>query len=129
VLGMGFTFDDTDTKGIATPIAEMSRLIAKDPRNAERIFPYIGGEEVNNSPTHAHHRYVINFGDMSETEARRWPDVIAVVEEKVKPSRMQDNRDIYRRLWWQYAEKRIELYRAVAGLERVLVCPIISNKL
>ena len=23
----------------------------------------IGGEEVNNSPTHAHHRYVINFAD------------------------------------------------------------------
>src|SRR5207248_7849553 len=33
VLGMGFTFDDTDTNGIATPIAEMRRIIAKDPRN------------------------------------------------------------------------------------------------
>ena len=54
VLGMGFTFDDTDTKGVATPIAEMQRLIAKDPRNAERIFPYIGGEEVNDS-AHAHY--------------------------------------------------------------------------
>ena len=73
VLGMGFTFDDTDTKGVASPIAEMHRLIAKDPRNAERIFPYIGGEEVNDSPTHTHHRYVINFGEMSEDEARRWP--------------------------------------------------------
>ena len=60
---MGFTFDDTDTKGVATPLAEMQRLIEKDPRNAERIFPYIGGEEVNTSPTHAHHRYVINFGE------------------------------------------------------------------
>ena len=71
VLGMGFTFDDTDTKGVASPIAEMHELIAKDPRNAERIFPYIGGEEVNDSPTHAHHRYVINFGEMSEEEAER----------------------------------------------------------
>lgn len=63
VLGMGFTFDDTDIKGVATPIVEMERLIQKDPRNAERIFPYIGGEEVNDSPTHAHHRYVISFED------------------------------------------------------------------
>ena len=54
VLGMGFTFDDTDKKGVANPLAEMERLIAKDPRNAERIFPYLGGEEVNDSPTHAH---------------------------------------------------------------------------
>ena len=60
---MGFTFDDNDKKGIASPVGEMHRLIAKDQRNAERIFPYIGGEEVNDSPTHAHHRYVINFED------------------------------------------------------------------
>ena len=63
VLGMGFTFDDTDRKGVASPLAEMRRLIEKDPRNREVIFPYIGGEEVNTSPTHAHHRYVINFRD------------------------------------------------------------------
>lgn len=43
VLGMGFTFDDTDRTGAATPLAEMERLLAKDPRNFERIFPYIGG--------------------------------------------------------------------------------------
>ena len=35
VLGMGFTFDDTDTKGVATSLAEMRRLIEKDPRNDE----------------------------------------------------------------------------------------------
>ena len=63
VLGMGFTFDDTDRKGVASPLAEMRRLIEKDPRNREVIFPYIGGEEVNTSPMHAHHRYVINFRD------------------------------------------------------------------
>ncbi|MGC8551526.1 MAG: Eco57I restriction-modification methylase domain-containing protein, partial [Phycisphaerae bacterium] len=51
LLGMGFTFDDTDKKGIASPIAEMHRLITKDPRNAQRIFPYIGGEEICTSPT------------------------------------------------------------------------------
>ena len=63
VLGMGFTFDDTDKKGVATPLAEMRRLIEENQRNQEVIFPYIGGEEVNTSPTHAHHRYVINFHD------------------------------------------------------------------
>ena len=60
---MGFTFDDTDKKGVASPLAEMHRLIEADPHNREAIFPYIGGEEVNTSPTHAHHRYVINFRD------------------------------------------------------------------
>ena len=63
VLGMGFTFDDTDKKGVASPLAEMQRLIEDNPRNRQAIFAYIGGEEVNTSPTHAHHRYVINFRD------------------------------------------------------------------
>ena len=53
VLGMGFTFDDTDKKGVASPLADMQRLIESDPSNREVIFPYIGGEEVNASPTHA----------------------------------------------------------------------------
>ena len=30
---MGFTFDDTDKKGVATPISEMNRLIEKQPSN------------------------------------------------------------------------------------------------
>ena len=71
VLGMGFTFDDTDKKGVASPLAEMQRLIEVDPRNREAIFPYIGGEEVNTSPTHAHHRYVINFRDWPLRRADR----------------------------------------------------------
>jgi hypothetical protein len=65
VLGLGFTFDDgAVARGKpASPTAEMHRLIASDPRNAERIFPYLGGEEVNNDPRHAHRRWVIDFND------------------------------------------------------------------
>jgi len=128
VLGMGFTFDDTDTKGVASPISEMHRLIAKDPRNAERIFPYIGGEEINNSPTHTHHRYVINFGEMTEEEARRWPDLMAIVEEKGKPQREQDNREIRRRNWWRFGESTPALSQAISKLASAIVCPPISSK-
>ncbi len=117
VLGMGFTFDDTDKDGVASPIAEMHRLIAKDPRNAERVFPYIGGEEVNDSPTHAHHRYVINFGEMTEAEARRWPELMRIVEERVKGTKGSHSTAP----WWQLERLRGELYTAIRGLERVLV--------
>lgn len=65
VLGMGFTFDDAAAaKGEAESLATMQALIKKDPRNAERIFPYIGGEEVNTSPTHAHCRHIVDFADL-----------------------------------------------------------------
>jgi len=120
LLGMGFTFDDTDKKGVANSIALMDEVIRKNPRNAERIVPYIGGEEVNDSPTHAHHRYAINFGQMSEAEARCWPDLVAIVEAKVKPERLKQNREIRARYWWRFGEVAPALYDAIRGLDRVL---------
>lgn len=126
VLGMGFTFDDRDKKGVANPTALMHELIAKDPRNAERIFPYIGGEEVNDDPEHRPRRWIIDFEAMSEAEARRWPDLFAIVEARVKPerSKLRDDNSTQRRrnqFWWQYGSSAKELYTAIRGLERVLV--------
>ncbi len=63
ILGMGFTFDDTDKNGVASPLQVMERLLAADPSNRRAIRPYIGGAEVNASPTHAYHRYTIDFRD------------------------------------------------------------------
>ena len=121
VLGMGFTFDDTDKDGVANPISLMHELIAKDIRNAERIFPYIGGEEVNNDPQHKQHRYIISFGEMAEEQARKWHDLIQIVEERVKPERMRNNREGYRKYWWQFAEKRSELQQVINSLNRFVV--------
>ncbi|WP_318670660.1 type IIL restriction-modification enzyme MmeI [Nostoc flagelliforme] len=106
----------------------MYRLIEKNPRNAELIFPYIGGEEVNGSPTHTHDRYVINFGEMSEDEAREYPDLMKIVEEKVKPGRLAQNREIRARYWWRFGETTPSLFRAIAPLERVLVTARVSQR-
>jgi len=122
---MGFTFDDSNPD--ASSIAEMHRLIDRDPRNQERIFPYIGGEEVNSSPTHSYHRYVINFGDMKEEEARKYPDLMAIVEEKVKPARLAQKREIRARYWWRFGETTPALGKAIEQCDRVLVRPRTSK--
>jgi hypothetical protein len=125
VLGMGFTFDDTDTKGVASSLDDMKRLLAANPRNREVIFPYIGGEEVNSDPRHAHHRHVINFGDRTEAECRaKWPELMDIVERNVKPERekLRNTADGIRlkQYWWHFARTRPELYAAIEGLDRVL---------
>lgn len=157
ILGMGFTFDDHDTKGIATPVSEMHRLIASDPSNREIIYPYIGGQEVNSSPIHAHHRYVINFEDyplkrtdlgtkwiIADDEQRKrwladgvvpedypdpvaydWPDLIDIVNQKVRPMRAHLMKNAIGRkrakFWWKYGSLSKTLYAKIANLERVLV--------
>ncbi|HEU4711940.1 MAG TPA: DNA methyltransferase [Pyrinomonadaceae bacterium] len=165
LLGMGFTFDDTDKKGVANPIGLMQRLITQNSHNAERIFPYIGGKEVNDEPEHHHHRFVINFADFPlrrddlglkwgraepkqrdawlrrgvvpydypEPVAADWPDLLAIVERKVKPERdkLGDDGDALRRKskWWLMGRYTPGLFQAVANLDRVIVTGLVNNRL
>jgi hypothetical protein len=111
VLGTGFSLD----------LAERASLESKDSRNAQRISPYLGGQELNTSPQQKFERYVINFGDLTLEEAGQWPDLIGIVREKVKPDRDNNNRDNYRISWWLFGEARPGLYRALSPLKRCLV--------
>jgi len=119
VLGMGFTL---------TP-EERDALVAKSARNADRIFPYLGGEDVNTSPAQEFDRYVISFGQMDLAEAEKWPDLIRIVREKVKPQRDQDKRDVRRKYWWRFGEVAPALYTAIAPLKRCLVTARVTKHL
>ncbi|MEX2650005.1 MAG: hypothetical protein WD673_13430 [Alphaproteobacteria bacterium] len=59
--------------------------------------------------------------------AADWPDLLAIVESKVKPARDVQKRKALRERWWHYAEKRPGLYRAIRGLDRVLVRSLTSK--
>src|SRR5262249_49196922 len=95
----------------------------------KRIFPYLGGEELNTSPTQSFERYVISFGDMTLEEAERWPDLLAIVREKVKPERDNVNREAHRKYWWHFGDKRPALQAAVAPLDRCLVSARVTKHL
>jgi hypothetical protein len=120
-LGMGFTFDDTAAAVEASSLEEMQRLLRLNPDLRSLIQPYLGGEEVSSSPTHSHHRYIINFGDCSQEAAMRRPDLYEIVFTKVKPYRDRLKRDVYRKKWWQFGEKQSALYQAIQSLKNVLV--------
>ncbi len=63
VLGLGFTL---------TP-DEAQALIDKDPRNAEVLFPYLNGKDLNDRPNQSASRWVINFFDWPLERARQYP--------------------------------------------------------
>jgi hypothetical protein len=120
-------------EGFVLTSQERGALLAKNSRNAERIFPLINGEEFNVSPEQGFTRYVINLGQYALEEAERWPDLMAIVREKVKPERdtAKDNADGAHRkkYWWQFAQPRPELFRAIRKHERCLVNPEVSKHL
>jgi len=98
----GFIFDHTDRGGTCTAFDELERIVRADQRNQARVFPYLSGEDVNDHPAHTSSRQIISFEGMTEEEARAFPELMQIVETKVRPERQRDNRELYRRRWWPY---------------------------
>lgn len=119
ILGMGFTMSPS----------ERHQLIQRDNHNSKLIYPYLGGQELNSSPTLSHHRYVINFGERTLEEAEEWPDLIQIVREKVKPERDISKGNDYKKWWWHFGRKQLSLYRTIKPLERCLACAVVTKHL
>ncbi len=127
IHGAGFTFDNDSNE--TESLSVMESIMASKPENSKLIHPYIGGYELLANPQQEHQRYVIDFNEMSEEEAREYPLLFEIAERRVKPERLKNNRDHYREYWWQYAENRPGLRKATIGLERILVHPFTSEHL
>lgn len=124
---------------VLTP-KEAIALTESDKRNKDVLFPYLSGDDLNSRFDQSPSRWVINFLDWPLDRktasdgykgpvAEDYSDCLAIVRERVKPHRDQVKRRVYRELWWQFAEKCLNLYRAVEGFKQVLVCPIVTKHL
>ena len=166
ILGMGFTFDDTEKRGIATSIANMNELLTRDNANSSCILPYIGGSEINSHPAQRHHRYVIQFADFprerrdthmswmkADTEQQRemkksgivpldyphpvaadWPDLLAIVVNKVRPERQRaaaKSKSSHgvraAKYWWQHYHQAHNLYSSIKTMDRIVVVSQVSQ--
>ena len=110
VLGMGFTMSEE----------EALDLIEKDPKNADVLFPFLSGEDLNSDSFQRPSRRVVNFFDWPIERAKQYTYVFAIIEEKVKPERQRlkpSGEYVLRKplpeKWWMYGEKRPALYHAI----------------
>jgi hypothetical protein len=120
--------------GFVLDIAEAQEWIAADARNADVLFPYLNGEDLNSRPDASASRWVIDFNDRSEAAAAEYPLPFQRLAERVKPERRRRKPDGSFALrkplpdrWWQYGEKRPALRKAIASLPEVLVIARVSK--
>lgn len=119
VLGKGFILEPH----------EAERLIERNPKNKDVLFPYLNGEDLNTNPDQSPSRWVINFFDWPEEKCcKGYPDCFKIVERLVKSERQRKDENgnyVLRKplpeKWWIYAEKRPKLYRTIKALGNVLV--------
>jgi methylase of polypeptide subunit release factors len=97
---------------------------------SEIIYPYLSGDDLNNDISQIAKRQIINFQDLDENVCEtKYPVAYERVKTTVKPQRDLVNRESYKKLWWQYAEKCSDLYRRISEMEKVLVIPRVSKYL
>lgn len=120
LFGSGFVLND----------GEYEQLVSRA-NNHVCLFPLLGGHELNTSPTQRHSRYVISFGSMSLDEAQRWPELLELVEQRVKPERFlaKDHGPGRhgKKYWWQHGLRSDPLYESISNLPRCLVTAITSK--
>ncbi len=140
--GIAFIGSQIQGTGFMLSNEQAEQLKTKDPKNGDVIFPYLRGEDFNQSPTLSPGCFVINFFDWplkSESSknshfAENYPDCISIIEEKVKPKREAKrgrNSIANRRAdrWWQYGAAAPTLYKTIAGMKRVMFHPFTSKYL
>jgi hypothetical protein len=137
IYGGGFLFEDDSPS--STPISVMKEIMERFPECQAVVQAYVGGDQVNNQPVFKAERFAINFGEMNESQARRFRPLWDIVEAKVKPDRhsveegqtLEEKRAKYPRMvneWWKYWNTRPNLYEAIAGAPRVLVANCAAAK-
>ena len=120
VLGKGFILEPE----------EAQEWIAADPRNADVLFPYLNGEDLNSCPDCSASRWVVDFNERVQGEARKyglpWRHVIA----EVRPERLAKDVYKYPRMvneWWKFYNTRPAMRKAIVNLDEVLVVARVSK--
>lgn len=106
----------------AWKVNEIERLRLLDDPDVDysRVLSrYMTGNDLNQKPVIEPSDWLINFGRMSQEEARSFPKAFQIVEERVKPVRDKVRREAHKKYWWRWAETRPALLDAVAPLSRM----------
>ncbi|MFD8098597.1 DNA methyltransferase [Nocardia fluminea] len=119
LLGMGFVV----TRDV------VDAWIAADPRNAQVLFRYLNGDDLNGQYNSDASQWVIDFNDLDYASASLYVLPMEHVRTHVKPDRDGNPRKAVAERWWQYAEKRPGMRRALHDLDYCIAIRQSSNTL
>jgi len=122
VYGDGFIID----------AKEKNNLINADSINANVIFPYLGGREVNENIDSIAHRYVINFFDWEKEKAKEYVLPFKVIENNVRAYRedvIRNSNQIHEYDYWKFWDKRLDHYLEIKDFDQVLVTARVNKVL
>lgn len=115
VVGMGFVLSEDTAR----------EMLESDSKNADVVFPYLSGDDINSQPEQRPSRSVICFWDWPEDRAKKYEKPWRWIMERVRPERQRRDESgqfVLRKplpeRWWQYGDKRPGLYHGIGWGER-----------
>jgi hypothetical protein len=119
--GDAFLCDDSAASlDNAHSMQDVRMAIELNPSSSKRVIPYLGGEDLNTSPTQTPRRSVIWLGDLSLAEAQsKYPELTALVHQRTPPKKLAAS-------WWRWRRETPELYRRLRSMKRVIVRSLTS---
>jgi hypothetical protein len=108
-------------KGFVLTAEERAAVVARDRGSAEKILPYLGSVEMNESPGCGPSRFIINLGDCDERGARAYPVLFEHLFGTVRVQRSTSAEKRLRELWWAFSRPAEDLTKALRSVDRVLV--------
>lgn len=127
-VGIAFIGVNVNGSGFLLSKEEADLMIDADERNARVVRPYIGGEDLNQRPLSDSPRYVIDFVQMPESEARSYGLPFSWLEARAKPYRLGlKNKPKLQIFWWHHESKALGLRDATVGLDELLAIAVVSK--
>lgn len=117
-------------QGFLLSSAQASALLADgEVDNSDVIKPYLNGEDLVTSPSHAASRWIIDFSGMPLETAAKYPRVLGVLRATVKLEREQSKNRAVERRWWLFGRRVEAMREAVSPLNRFIAVPSTSKRL
>ena len=126
-LGMAFM---GDTKGgpFDIPDALAQEMLATPNadgrRNSDVVKPWVNGRDITDR---SRNMWIVDFADMPEDQAALYEAPFEYAKAQVRPSRINNKRQLYAEYWWLHMEPRPGMRKAFEGLDRYIITPRVSK--
>lgn len=115
VSSFGFMINGS---GFILESQEAHELLKSNPKHVQIIRPYLNGRDLASRPRDVS---LVDFGLLTEEEARQWPILFDIIRSRVKPHRDTKSDSSSRKFWWRFARNREDLRHALVGLKRYVI--------
>ena len=126
--GLSFIGCSLNSMNFILDTTEALNLLADAPSEAAVIKPYLSGKDLTSNPDCRASRWVIDFGNWPEEQARRFPRCWEILEERARPAIVEKSG--YRGWsdrWWQFWNPRPGLRSALGNRDKMIVIARVSK--